>query len=226
MPRRFIRWPMCSMAWGFCRRGLIAARTIPYLAVALLGGGDIPAPGEISLAHRGILFLDELPEFRRDALEALRQPLEQGVIHIHRARGRATYPSDFLLVAAMNPCPCGFRGHPKKECQCSSVKIHHYIGKISGPLLDRIDLHVELPPLTMEELFAEKAPAESSASVKARVERARDIQRNRYRHVKHHAPDNAHLAPRDMKRYCALNSDGEADAQSGGRTFGTVRSGF
>ncbi len=177
--------------------------------VGLLGGGDVPAPGEISLAHRGVLFLDELPEFRRDALEALRQPLEQGMVHIHRARGRATYPSDFLLVAAMNPCPCGFRGHPKKECQCAAAKIQKYINKISGPLLDRIDLHVELPALKVEELFEEKKEAESSAIVKARVEKAREIQDHRYRHHKTFPRDNAHLGPKDMKRYCALNSDGE-----------------
>jgi magnesium chelatase family protein len=178
--------------------------------VGLLGGGDVPSPGEISLAHRGVLFLDELPEFRRDALEALRQPVEQGVVHIHRARGRASYPTDFLLVAAMNPCPCGFRGHPKKECQCTSLKIQKYMGKISGPLLDRIDLHVELPALKVEELFEEKKEAESSAVVKVRVERAREIQEERYKHVKHHSQDNAHLVPRDMKRFCALTSDGEA----------------
>jgi len=178
--------------------------------VGLLGGGDIPSPGEISLAHRGVLFLDELPEFRRDALEALRQPLEQGMVHIHRARGRATYPSDFLLVAAMNPCPCGFRGHPKKECQCSTVKIQNYMGKISGPLLDRIDLHVELPALKMDELFDEKKKSESSAVVKARVENARQLQESRYQDVKHRPRDNAHLTPRDMKRHADLTPEGEA----------------
>jgi len=178
-------------------------------AVALLGGGDIPAPGEISLAHRGVLFLDELPEFRRDALEALRQPLEQGTIHIHRARGRATYPSDFLLIAAMNPCPCGYRGHPKKECECSGIKIQKYVGKISGPLLDRVDLQVELTALNVEELFENKKEAESSASVKARVEHARAIQEERYRNEKYSLRDNAHLWPRALARYCAFTSEGE-----------------
>jgi len=178
--------------------------------VGLLGGGDVPAPGEISLAHRGVLFLDELPEFRRDALEALRQPLEQGVIHIHRARGRASYPADFLLVSAMNPCPCGFRGHPKKECECSTLKVQKYIGKISGPLLDRIDLHVELPALKVEELFEERKDAETSSEVQCRVERARRIQEERYRGLKSHARYNARLSPRETRRYCPLSSDGES----------------
>jgi magnesium chelatase family protein len=175
----------------------------------LLGGGDVPAPGEISLAHRGVLFLDELPEFRRDALEALRQPLEQGIVHIQRARGRATYPADFVLVAAMNPCPCGFLGHPKKECQCTHPRIQKYVGKISGPLLDRIDLQVELPALKVEELFDEKQKAESSTAVQARVERAREIQEERYRHKTGRSHDNAHLLPREMKKFCALAPDGE-----------------
>jgi magnesium chelatase family protein len=178
--------------------------------VALLGGGDIPAPGEISLAHRGVLFLDELPEFRRDALEALRQPLEQGLVHIHRARGRATYPADFVLVAAMNPCPCGYRGHPKKECPCSPAQIQRYAGKISGPLLDRIDLHVELPALKIEELFDQKRMAEPSSVVKARVERARELQETRYRAITGRPRDNAHLMPRDMKGFCALGSEAES----------------
>ena len=177
--------------------------------VGLMGGGDVPSPGEISLAHRGVLFLDELPEFKRDALEALRQPLEEGVIHIQRARGRATYPADFILVAAMNPCPCGFRGHPKKECQCTALRIQKYVGKISGPLLDRIDLQVELPALKVEELFDEKHKAESSAAVRARVERARAIQKERYRHQTARPRDNAHLLPREMRQVCALTPDGE-----------------
>src|SRR5258706_8727249 len=194
--------------------GLLASRPFrsPHHSIStvgLLGGGDIPAPGEISLAHRGVLFLDELPEFKRDALESLRQPLEQGVIHIQRARGRAAFPADFLLVTAMNPCPCGFRGHPKKECECSSLKVQKYIGKISGPLLDRIDLHVELPALKVEELFEEKKAAEPSAAAKTRVERARNIQEKRYTSIKHHPRDNAHLSPKEMKRFCALSSDGE-----------------
>ena len=177
--------------------------------VGLLGGGDVPGPGEISLAHRGVLFLDELPEFKRDALEALRQPLEQGVIHIQRARGRAVFPADFLLVAAMNPCPCGYRGHPKKECECSSLRIQKYIGKISGPLLDRMDLHADLPALKVEELFEEKKEAETSSAVRVRVERARKLQEDRYRHMTHHPRDNAHLSPRETRRYAALSSDGE-----------------
>jgi magnesium chelatase family protein len=178
--------------------------------VGLMGGGDVPSPGEISLAHRGVLFLDEFPEFRRDALEALRQPLEQGFVQIHRARGRATYPADFVLIAAMNPCPCGFRGHPKKECQCSNARIQRYISKISGPLLDRIDLQVELPALKVEELFDEKQKIESSASVKIRVDKAHMIQEERYRHATSRVRDNAHLTPKEMKRFCVLNPDSES----------------
>jgi len=178
--------------------------------VGLMGGGDVPSPGEISLAHRGVLFLDELPEFRRDALEALRQPLEQGIVQIHRARGRATYPADFMLIAAMNPCPCGFRGHPKKECQCTALRIQKYIGKISGPLLDRIDLQVELPALNVEDLFNEKQKVESSVSVKIRVEQARRVQEDRYRPAAGRVRDNAHLSPKEMRKFCGLTPDGEA----------------
>jgi magnesium chelatase family protein len=203
-----------SVAGALNGAGLLPSRPFrsPHHSVStvgLLGGGDVPAPGEISLAHRGVLFLDELPEFRRDALEALRQPLEHGVIHIQRARGRATFPSDFLLITSMNPCPCGFRGHPRKECSCTALKIQKYIGKISGPLLDRIDLHVELPALKVEELFEEKKEPEPTSVVKARVEAARQLQDARYQVLKQHPRDNAHLTPREIRRFCGLSSDGE-----------------
>jgi len=175
----------------------------------LIGGGDIPMPGEISLAHRGVLFLDELPEFRRDALEALRQPMEEGQAHIQRSRGRAVFPADFLLVAAMNPCPCGLRGHPKKECQCSAPKIQRYLAKISGPLLDRIDLHVELPVLDVQELFAEGHGVESSETVRNRVDQARQTQKKRYAHLPGPTMLNARLRPAEIRRYCALSREGQ-----------------
>jgi magnesium chelatase family protein len=173
--------------------------------VALVGGGDIPQPGEISLAHRGVLFLDELPEFRRDALEALRQPLEEGVVHVNRARGRAIFPADFLLITAMNPCPCGHRGHPKKECLCSSQRVQRYRGKISAPLMDRVDLHVELPVLRTEELLNQGAPAESSADVRTRVEAARTRQGVRQKSVA--GPVwNSRLRARALVEVCPLDA--------------------
>lgn len=178
-------------------------------AAALLGGGDVPVPGELSLAHRGVLFLDELPEFGRDALEALRQPLEQGVVHIQRVKGRAKFPADFLLVSAMNPCPCGYRGHPKKECDCSEYRVQKYVGKISGPLLDRIDMHVELPPLKVEELFQTASGAEPSSAVKKRVEKARGIQRDRYQSLKGRTRENGRLSPKETAQFCKLSADGE-----------------
>lgn len=145
----------------------------------LAGGGIVPRPGEISLAHGGVLFLDELPEFSRQAMECLRQPLEDGKVTISRVSASFTYPSDFTLVAAMNPCPCGFYGHPTRACTCSSQAATRYINKISGPLLDRIDLHVEVPPVEFEHLTAEEK-AENSASIKKRVNVARAIQRERF----------------------------------------------
>ncbi len=203
-----------SVAGAIKGEGLVGTRPFrnPHhsvTAVGLLGGGDIPMPGEISLAHRGVLFLDELPEFKRDALEALRQPLEQGIVHIQRVKGRASFPADFLLITAMNPCPCGYRGHPKRECECSDPRVQRYIGKISGPLLDRIDLHVQLPALKAEELFQKAGGAESSAVIKARVERARWVQQERYRALKRPVRDNARLSHKETARYCPLSSDGE-----------------
>jgi magnesium chelatase family protein len=173
--------------------------------VSLVGGGETPMPGEISLAHRGVLFLDELPEFRRDALEALRQPLEEGRVHVQRVRGRAVFPADFLLVAAMNPCPCGLRGHPLRECRCSDFKVQRYIGKISGPLIDRIDLHLELPVLKTAELLDDYGAAETSETVRGRVETARDRHAQRIRKGLTKASCNARLPVSDLRTLCALD---------------------
>ncbi|MFA5974553.1 MAG: YifB family Mg chelatase-like AAA ATPase [Elusimicrobiota bacterium] len=194
---------------SFGPEGLMSARPFrrPHhsaSSAALVGGGETPMPGEISLAHRGVLFLDELAEFHRDALEALRQPLEEGRVHIQRCRGRATFPADFLLIAAMNPCPCGNRGHPVKECVCTETRIRKYLGRISAPLLDRIDLHVDLPMLKVDELFDEKGQAEPSERVRARVEGARQRQRERF--SPRSLVPNARLCGADLRRYCRLDS--------------------
>jgi magnesium chelatase family protein len=179
-------------------------------SVSLVGGGDVPAPGEISLAHRGVLFLDELPEFRRDTLEALRQPLEDGAIQVHRVRGRATFPAEFLLIAAMNPCPCGLRGHPTRECQCATSKILRYLSKVSGPLLDRIDLQLELPALKTDELFVDAGAAETSEEIRNRVSLARDRQTERQRRGQSSVPCNARLRGAELRTLCALDAASEA----------------
>ena len=149
-------------------------------SVALIGGGSIPQPGEISLAHQGVLFLDELPEFHRDCLEALRQPLEDGFIRVSRIKKSFIFPASFMLVCAMNPCPCGYFTDPRKACRCNTTKIQNYMNKISGPLLDRIDIHIELPSIKYREL-ADTKEAEPSAVIKGRVEKARAIQRERFK---------------------------------------------
>ncbi len=148
-------------------------------AQGLAGGGIVPRPGEISLAHGGVLFLDELPEFSRQSMECLRQPLEDGNVTISRVSAALTYPSDFMLVAAMNPCPCGYFGHPTRPCTCTATAAARYINKISGPLLDRIDLHIEVPPVEFDQLAGGKK-AESSAAIKARVNAARERQKQRF----------------------------------------------
>jgi magnesium chelatase family protein len=146
--------------------------------VGLVGGGDVPRPGEVSLAHHGVLFLDELPEFRRSALEALRQPLEDGAVTISRAQAKATFPARPLVVGAMNPCPCGYRGDGTRRCGCTSERVLGYRSRLSGPLLDRLDIHVMLPPVNVSSLQS-KALGERTADVRARVEGARSIQRER-----------------------------------------------
>ena len=174
-------------------------------SVALSGGGSVPRPGEISLAHTGVLFLDELPEFNREALEVLRQPLEDGKVTISRASGSYTYPSRFMLVCAMNPCKCGWYGHPSGRCTCSEASVKQYHSRVSGPLLDRIDLIVEVPALEFDELKA-KPSGESSAAVKGRVDAAREIQRKRYGGA---ISCNAYMQPKQLRDYCALSKDSE-----------------
>ena len=169
-------------------------------ASALTGGGRIPKPGEISLAHHGVLFLDELPEFQRNALEVMRQPLEDGKVTIARVNGTLTFPSDFMLTAAMNPCPCGYLGNSEK-CHCSANEIMKYHRKISGPLLDRIDLMVEMPPVAYDDLN-NSAPAENSASIKERVVRAHKIQLERFRNEGIFF--NAQMNAAQIEKYCAL----------------------
>ena len=170
--------------------------------VGLSGGGTIPKPGEISLAHNGVLFLDELPEFSRSALEVLRQPLEDGVVSISRAHGTYTYPSSFMLIAAMNPCPCGFFNHPRKSCTCSEAAVQKYLNRVSGPLLDRIDIHIEVPPVEYDELTA-KGGEEASAAVRARVNRARDIQTARFEGMS--VKCNAKIEPAQFEQVCVTD---------------------
>jgi magnesium chelatase family protein len=172
----------------------------------LVGGGTVPKPGEVSLAHNGVLFLDELPEFKRNVLEVMRQPLEDGNIIVSRALASINYPASFMLVAAMNPCPCGFFTDPQKECTCTPLQIQRYRSKVSGPLLDRIDIQVEVPTLRYQEL-ANKDAGESSGEVRQRVNAARSIQLQRFVNRKIHA--NAQMGARDIKRYCVVNDAAE-----------------
>ena len=185
--------------------GLMARR--PYRAphhtisqVALIGGGQSPRPGEVSLAHNGVLFLDELPEFGRSVLEVLRQPLEEKKITVSRAKYSVEYPANFTLVAAMNPCPCGYYNHPARECVCSPGSVHRYMSRISGPLMDRIDMHVEVTPVCAAELSA-AAPGESSAAIRARVVRAREVQAVRFRGAQG-VHTNAMMNAAMLREYC------------------------
>ena len=174
------------------------------ISAAAMSGGAQLQPGEMSLAHNGVLFLDELPEFHRDVREALRQPLEDGVVTVARVAGTAVYPSRFMLVCAMNPCRCGWYGHPTHRCTCSQSELRKYRARVSGPLLDRIDICVEVPALEYAELSG-KAAAEPSAEIKKRVDAARRIQRARL--AESRADCNAHMGPKDMERFCALTGE-------------------
>lgn len=175
--------------------------------VALVGGGQNPQPGEISLAHNGVLFLDELPEFRRQVLEVLRQPLEDRRVTISRAKMTTDYPASFMLIAAMNPCPCGYYNHPTIECTCAPGMVRKYLNKVSGPLFDRIDIQIEVVPVPFKEL-ANQAPGESSANIRDRVIKARKIQEERFKNY----PGvycNAHMTSKLLREYCSIDEDGK-----------------
>ncbi|HEY6974787.1 MAG TPA: YifB family Mg chelatase-like AAA ATPase [Chitinophagaceae bacterium] len=177
--------------------------------VALVGGGGIPQPGEISLAHNGVLFLDELPEFKRTVLEVMRQPMEERRVTISRAKVAIDFPANFMLIASMNPCPCGFYNHPEKECTCPPGAVQKYLNKISGPLLDRIDLHVEVTPVLFCELSNTNSKGELSSSIRERVIKAREIQTERYKN----SPgmySNAQMSSKQLREICAINTVGEA----------------
>ena len=173
--------------------------------VGLIGGGTTPKPGEVSLAHNGVLFLDELPEFKKNVLEVLRQPLEDGKVTISRSLLSLTYPARVMLVAAMNPCPCGYLSDPTHPCTCTPIGIHRYRSRISGPLLDRIDIHIEVPAVKYRDL-ADRGEAESSAAIAKRVEHSRALQLDRYKGTKIHC--NAQMTSRFIKKYCELDASG------------------
>jgi len=193
-------------------QGLIGTRPFrsPHHTISdagLIGGGAIPRPEEVSLGHNGVLFLDELPEFQRNVLEVMRQPLEDGSVTIARAAISVTFPSRFMLAAAMNPCPCGYFGDPTRECHCTPPMIQRYVSKISGPLLDRIDIHIEVPAVKYKELRA-PASSEDSATVRARVIAAGVRQLERFKGEKK-TYCNAQMAPKMIRKHCAISPEGE-----------------
>jgi len=194
------------------KAGLVTERPFrsPHHTISdagLIGGGAMPRPGEVSLSHHGVLFLDELPEFDRGVLEVLRQPLEDQKVTISRAAMSLTFPASFMLAAAMNPCPCGFWNDPTRECRCTPLQIQRYVGRISGPLLDRIDIHVDVPAVRFKDLTGEAPPTENSEAIRARVIRARDLQRERLR--AENIFSNAAMSPRHIRRFCRI--DGECE---------------
>jgi magnesium chelatase family protein len=196
---------------GLLRKGQPLIATRPYRSphhtisdAGLIGGGQVPKPGEVSLSHNGILFLDELPEFKRNVLEALRQPLEDGQVTISRAITSLTYPASLMLVAAMNPCKCGNWGDQQHQCQCTPHQVQTYRSRVSGPLMDRIDIHIEVPAIKFNEISSDK-PAEASSLIRERVTRARAIQYARFKNDGIYA--NAHMKPRHIRKYCKIDED-------------------
>ncbi len=194
-------------------------------AVALAGGGAIPMPGEISIAHNGVLFLDELPEFNKQATEVLRQPLEDRQITIIRASGRVQFPCSFMLVGAMNPCPCGYYGHPTRACTCKKTEIKEYLSRISGPLLDRIDIQIEVPALAYRELSSQTRE-ESSADIRKRVMAAREFAQSRYRAAGASVRNNASLTSSEIRRFCKLTEDASAILEQAFNSMGLSARGY
>lgn len=194
---------------GYLSSGGSLVNTRPFRAphhtispAGLSGGGSIPKPGELSLAHNGVLFLDELPEFTRAAMEVLRQPIEDGKVTIARVSGTLSYPCSTMVVAAMNPCPCGYYGHPKKKCTCSNIAVSRYLSRVSGPLLDRFDIHIEVPPVEFDELSDHTPGKESSVDIKLRVNKARKIQNERYKNTG--IICNAKMTADQVQKYCQM----------------------
>lgn len=195
---------------GEMEKGLMAVRPCraPHHTVsnvALAGGGQYPRPGEVSLAHHGVLFLDELPEFSRSALEVLRQPLEDGLVTVSRAAASFTYPAQFMLTAAMNPCPCGYFGDASHECQCTQAQIHRYRSKISGPLLDRIDIHLDVPAVKFKDIAGDSV-TETSEEIRIRVNKARAVQKERFISNKR-IFCNAHMGHKEIRKYCSIDEE-------------------
>jgi magnesium chelatase family protein len=203
-------------------QGLITARPFraPHHTVSdagLIGGGQIPKPGEVSLAHNGVLFLDEMPEFKKNVLEVLRQPMETGLVTISRASSTVTYPANFILVGAMNPCPCGFYGDTKRECTCSYREIRRYRGRISGPLLDRVDIHIDVPSVPFKDL-AGTGQGESSSEIRQGVVAAREIQEKRLQKTKIHT--NAMMNSRQVRRFCQVDEKSNSLLEMAMEKFG------
>jgi magnesium chelatase family protein len=194
--------------------GLVTVRPFraPHHTISdagLIGGGMVPRPGEVSLAHHGVLFLDELPEFPRNVLEVMRQPLEDGNVTIARAAMSLTFPARFMLAAAMNPCPCGFFNDKTRECHCTQPMIQRYVSKISGPLLDRIDIHIDVPAVNYKELRDKSQAPESSSQIRQRVMRAREVQLDRFAANKERIYSNAQMGSKQIRNYCELSTDCE-----------------
>lgn len=192
-------------------KGLITTRPFraPHHTVSdagLIGGGQNPKPGEVSLAHNGVLFLDEIPEFKKNVLEVLRQPMEEGYVTITRANSSVTYPANFMLVAAMNPCPCGYFGSKKRDCHCSYTQIQRYRTKVSGPLMDRIDIHMDVPAVEYKDLSA-KGEGKSSKEILQNLKKAREIQKDRFKGLKIH--NNANMTGRHIKKFCEIDNDSD-----------------
>ncbi|MBU0485931.1 MAG: YifB family Mg chelatase-like AAA ATPase [Proteobacteria bacterium] len=194
-------------------KGLVTSRPFraPHHTISdagLIGGGQFPRPGEVSLAHNGVLFLDEFPEFKKNVLEVLRQPLEDSTVTISRAAHSLNFPARFMLIAALNPCPCGYHGDSRNQCSCTAVQIHRYMSRLSGPLLDRIDIHLEVPAVPFKDI-ANTHEGESSSAIRARVTAARNIQQKRFsRHKKIYC--NSQMTPRDLKKHCLLDQAGNS----------------